>query len=181
MNLYISGSNTKGNCYQLLNDLKEDEDSFIALADKEIQYCLGCNQCLKGLEDICVLKDDMQEIYKEILKADKIIIATPIYMNHITGILKNVIDRWNPFGAKDTYLKGKKIYLLTIGQISEEENENIVKEIKRYFEGISEFMGFEFRFLRNLSSGNILEVDDIRKNYKNYEDIIKNLKRKIME
>lgn len=52
---------------------------------------------MNELKEYCVIDDDMQEIYEEILKADKIVIASPIYMNHITGLLKNVIDRFNPF------------------------------------------------------------------------------------
>ena len=44
--------------------------------------------------------NNMQEIYEEISKKDTIIIASPIYMNHITEILKNVIDRFNPYSCQ---------------------------------------------------------------------------------
>lgn len=176
MNLYISGSNRKKNCYKILNDLKKDEDKLISLSDKNIKYCLGCNACTKLLDNYCVLKDDMQEIYNYILETNKIIIATPIYMNHITGILKNVIDRLNPFTCREDILKGKKLYIITVGQMPEDENEDIANNIKEYFEGISEFMGFEVIFLKNFSSGDVLSIDDVTKEYKNYSDIIKELK-----
>ncbi|MCI8482451.1 MAG: flavodoxin family protein [Clostridia bacterium] len=91
----LFGSNRKGNCYQLAQDLKQPTDEVISLAGKDIKYCTGCCKCSKRLENYCVLQDDMQEIYKQMAKANNIIIITPIYMNHITGILKNVIDRWN--------------------------------------------------------------------------------------
>lgn len=179
MNLYINGSNRNKNCFKVLSDLKNEEDKLISLADKTINYCLGCSSCMEELDDYCVIEDDdMQEIYEYMIKANKIIIASPIYMNHITGILKNVIDRLNPFSCHGN-LKGKKVYLITIGQMSEEENEEIVTSIKQYFESISEFMEFEFKFVKNLTSGDIETVDDVSKTYENYNSIIEEMKKVI--
>ena len=183
MTLYISGSNRKKNCYKILEDLKGENDKLIALADKNIQYCLGCNTCVNNLEEYCVIDDDMREIYYEMKKADKIVIATPIYMNHISGILKNVIDRLNPCSSQDELVKGKKVYNITVGQMDEEENEEIADNIKTYFESLAEedFMDFNVVFLRNLSSGDLETIDDVTKNYDNYNQIIKELKQKIEE
>ena len=183
MTLYISGSNRKKNCYRILKDLSTENDKLIALADKNIQYCLGCNTCVNNLKQYCVVDDDMREIYHEMKKADKIVIATPIYMNHIPGILKNVIDRLNPYSSHAELLKGKKVYIITVGQMDEEENKEIANNIKTYFESLAEedFMNFNVVFLRNLSSGDIESIDDITRNYDNYEQIIKELKQKIEE
>ena len=183
MVLYISGSNRKKNCYKILEDLKSKDDTLISLADKNIQYCLGCNTCVNNLEEYCVIDDDMREIYHELKKADKIVIATPIYMNHISGILKNVLDRLNPYSSHDELLKEKKVYIITVGQMDEEENKEIADNIQSYFESLAEedFMDFKVTFLRNLSSGNIKSIDDITKNYDNYSQIIKELKQKIEE
>lgn len=181
MNLYINGSNRNQNCYKILNDLKETDDILFSLADKNINYCLGCSSCRNGLESFCVIEDDMQELYQNMVEAEKIIMATPIYMNHITGILKNVIDRWNPFGSHDELLKGKTIYLITVGQMSEEENREIAQDIKEYFEGIGEFMEFKVVFLRNFSSGDVETVDNVEKETPNYKEIIKELKEKMNE
>ena len=179
--LYINGSNRKGNCSKILNDLKNKDDKLIELSDKSINYCLGCNACMNELKEYCVIDDDMQEIYEEILKVDKIAIASPIYMNHITGLLKNVIDRFNPFSWNDDLLKGKTIYLITIGQMNEEENKDIARNIKEYFESIGEFMGFKTIFLKNFTSGDIETIDDVTKMYDDYEQIIEKLKEKIEE
>lgn len=176
MNLYISGSNRKGNCYQIVQDLKQENDQVISLAGKKIKYCLGCGKCSEGLEEYCVLEDDMKEIYEGIKKANKIIIATPIYMNHITGILKNVIDRLNPYGTHPELLKNKAIYVITVGQMKEKENEEIASNIREYFESLGEFMEFQVVFLRNFSSG---DIDDVTKNYDNYQEIIENIKEEI--
>lgn len=181
MNLYINGSNRNKNCFKVLNDLKQNDDKLISLADKSINYCLGCSACMNELDSYCIIEDDdMQEIYYAMIEADKIIIASPIYMNHITGILKNVIDRLNPFSCHGN-LKGKKIYLITIGQMSEEENEEIAESINKYFESISEFMEFEFTFLKNLTSGDIETIDDITKVYENYEYMIDEMRSIILK
>ncbi len=176
MNLYINGSNRKQNCDRILKDLKEKDDILFSLADKSINYCLGCGACVNHLEEFCVIEDDMQELYKNMAKTEKIIIATPIYMNHITGILKNVIDRWNPYSSHPEILKGKTVYLITIGQISEKGNKKVAEDIKKYFEGISEFMEFKMVFLKNFSSG---ETDDVKEEYSNYQEIIDELKEEI--
>lgn len=180
MSLYINGSNREKNCYTILKDIMGKDDKLISLANKSINYCLGCNACRNDLKEYCIIEDDMQEIYEEILKTDKIVIATPIYMNHITGILKNVIDRFNPFSWHDELLKGKIIYLITIGQMSEEENEEIATNIKEYFESIGKFIGFDVVFLKNLSSGDIETIDSIKDNYGDkYVNIINELQEKI--
>lgn len=178
MNLYINGSNRKKNCYKVLSDIKNDNDKLISLSDTNIEFCKGCCSCMNELENFCVINDDMKEIYKSMLEAEKIIIASPIYMNHITGILKNVIDRLNPFSCHGN-LSGKKIYLITIGQMSEDENSEIATVIKEYFESISEFMEFEFIYVKNLTSGDIESIDDVTKANDNYEEIIKQIKEKI--
>ena len=179
MVLYINGSNRKGNCSRILNDLKKEGEEIIELADKDINYCLGCNSCMNDLEGYCIIEDDMQEIYKKISKANKIVIATPIYMNHITGLLKSVIDRLNPYSCHDELLKGKTIYLITVGQMSEEENEEIATNIKEYFESLGEFMGFDTVFLKNFTSGDVATIDDVTKTYDEYNKIITELKQSI--
>jgi len=158
------------------NKLKEKDDKLISLAEKDIKFCLGCSSCIENLKNYCSISDDdMQELYINMIKADRIIIASPIYMNHITGILKNVIDRLNPFSNHGN-LKGKKVYLLLIGQLSEEENKEVTSSIKEYFESIREFMEFEFYFIRTLTSGEVYGIDDIEKANENYKDILKEIK-----
>lgn len=178
MDLYICGSNRNKNCYKVLKDLKNEDDKLISLAQKNIKYCLGCSACINELENFCVQKDDMIDIYESMLEAEKIIIASPVYMNHVTGILKNVIDRLNPFSCHGN-LKDKKLYLILIGQMPEEENEEIANNLKEYFEGLSEFMEFDFKFLKYLSSGDLETIDDVSKNYGNYENIIAEMKKQI--
>lgn len=179
MNLYISGSNRKKNCYKILTDLKNKEDKLISLDEKSINYCLGCSFCTNNIEGYCVIEDDMQEIYEDMKKADKIIIASPVYMNFITGILKNLIDRLNPFACNTEILKDKQIYLILTGQLDEEENEEISNNLKKYFESLAEFMEFDFHFIKYLCSGDVQTIDDVSKNNENYDDIIQEMRKQI--
>jgi multimeric flavodoxin WrbA len=182
MNLYICGSNRKHNSYNFLKAIKNEEDILCSLSDLNIKYCMGCNACAKNEDNHCVLKDDMKEIYDNIEKCENIIIMSPIYMNYITGILKNVIDRFNPYCASEK-LRGKKIYLITVGQMSEEDQENVVAKIDEYFESLSEFLYFDFEYLYNFTSGDVLEIDDINKMYNDTQlnNIINSIKEKIKE
>ena len=180
MNLYISGSNRKHNSYNFLKRIKNDEDVLISLDELNINNCLGCNACQNNDLNKCVLNDDMKMVYDLIEKCDKIIIMSPIYMNFITGILKNVIDRFNPYCASEK-IRNKKIMLLTVGQMSESDQQEVVDKIEEYFKSITEFLYFDFEFLYNFSSGDILEIDDINKTYtdEQLQKIINDIKSKI--
>lgn len=76
------------------------------LYDYDILPCLDCRGCKRG-DYICVLKDDMREIYETLQNADIIIFGTPVYWYGPTGKMKLLIDRLRPFIANGR-LKGKK-------------------------------------------------------------------------
>ncbi len=65
--------------------------SRIALRDMAIGPCNGCMGCARTGE--CVVKDDMQEVYREIREADGIIWATPVYYWSMSGLTKMALDR----------------------------------------------------------------------------------------
>ncbi len=170
--LFICGSNRKQNSFRIINDLAEKGDKLFCLSDMNVKNCLGCNSCLQNLENYCVIKDDMQAFYNEISLADKIVIVSPIYFDTITGILKNMIDRWMPLCAKET-LNNKALYLITVGEQTETENEVAEKRIKDYFEYLSDSFGFKFIYLKTMTS----EKDDrVELSYENYSQIISKLK-----
>jgi len=179
MKLLINTSNRKKNCYKVLNDIKEDNDYMFSLSDKEIQPCNGCSDCKKDLAGYCSINDDMQELYKQMAKFDRIVIATPIYMNFFCGQLKIIIDRLRSHQKHSELLKNKEIYLILIGQLSEEDNKDVIKIVTDYFKSLTEFMEFNFHFLGYISSGIIEEIDAIEKNNTNYNDIIEKIKNSI--
>ena len=83
--------NTEIMLKEALKGAKEEgaEAELIQLAEKHIEYCLGCDDCKYP----CKIRDDMDEIYETLLKADIIILGSPIYYCTISGLLKNFMDR----------------------------------------------------------------------------------------
>lgn len=179
--LFINGSNREKNCFNILCDIKGDKDEIISLSKKDIKFCLGCNSCKNELDNYCVLNDYITcHVYKKIEENEKIILASPLYMSNITGLLKNMIDRLNPFYHHDL-LRGKKIFLILTGQGTYVDNEEEIKAIIDYFKGISEWLNFEFEFLHYFTSGDLFKVDDVRVSNDNYNSIINDIKTSIMK
>lgn len=81
------------------------ETNNIFLAEKDIKYCKACKMCWFKTLGKCVLKDDMSEILNSIEKADILILATPLYFDNISGMLKVFMDRLivtaSPYWEKD--------------------------------------------------------------------------------
>lgn len=65
----------------------------IDISRKQIGPCRGCDACLQPGASGCVNKDDMQEFYPLIRKADTIIFVSPIYWFNMGGQIKQFIDR----------------------------------------------------------------------------------------
>lgn len=61
---------------------------------KKIADCLACEYCHTKGNNTCIQKDDMQEIYILLEKAEMLVIASPIYYHGITGQLKCTLDRF---------------------------------------------------------------------------------------
>lgn len=102
--LALSGSpRKKGNSETLLRavlngvEAAGGEVEFIRLYDLRLQPCIGCGGCDKTGE--CVLDDDMQGLYSEIIASQLVILASPIYFYGITAQAKAFVDRcqalWN--------------------------------------------------------------------------------------
>mgnify|MGYP003819940281 CR=1 FL=1 len=70
-------------------------DEFM-VAHMNIHGCLGCMKCMTKAKDdphICVQVDDMEKIYPEVMNADVLVFASPMYWWGITGQLKSAVDR----------------------------------------------------------------------------------------
>ena len=123
-----------------LNANKIDVD-YITLRDKEILPCTACWTC----QDIfdkpgCSKKDDCEDIFESVLKADCIILATPIYSWYCTPPMKSLLDRMvytmnKYYGEKPgpCLWQGKKIGIITTCGYEIEDGAGVFEEgIKRY-------------------------------------------------
>jgi multimeric flavodoxin WrbA len=96
--LGLSGSpRTEGSTMTLLAQALEGarmegaQTALFSVAGKDIKPCDGCRACNKT--GVCIVKDDMDELYVKLLEADGIIFGTPIYFYGMTAQAKAIIDR----------------------------------------------------------------------------------------
>ncbi|MDD5067022.1 MAG: flavodoxin family protein, partial [bacterium] len=92
------------------------ETEIIHLAHQKVLSCQGCRICFDRGEEFCPLKDDLQAIKKKIKEADAMVLASPVYVNDVNGVMKNWIDRLAHVCHRPEFY-GKSAYLLaTTGQ-----------------------------------------------------------------
>lgn len=88
----------------------------VSLRDRTIGFCQGCLACQKTQR--CVIHDDAGAIVQNMLTADVIVFATPIYYYEMSGQMKTMLDRANPLYAADYAFRD--IYLLSAAAEDEE-------------------------------------------------------------
>lgn len=68
----------------------------VFLVEKRIKHCLGCLSCWIKTPGKCIQKDDMQELLDAYMASDIAVFATPIYVDNVTGLMKDFMDRLIP-------------------------------------------------------------------------------------
>jgi len=66
------------------------------LRDMDIRYCTGCWTCWVKTPGLCAHKDDMPEIYREVMAADLFIFLSPLSLGFINALTKKTCDRLIP-------------------------------------------------------------------------------------
>lgn len=70
------------------------------LSVKPCQDCGGCDKT-----GVCIINDDMTDIYKAIREADRIILASPIFFFGMSAQAKAMVDRCQAFWCEKYLLK----------------------------------------------------------------------------
>ena len=94
----VKDSNTHLFLEEALKPLRERDDTEVQVFDVgrlKISDCIHCNHCLikQTPERLCSIQDDMETLYRAVIDADALILATPVYFGRLSGHLANVIDR----------------------------------------------------------------------------------------
>jgi multimeric flavodoxin WrbA len=113
--LVISSSPRKnGNsemlCDQFIKGALEgnNEAEKICLCEKKIGYCRGCDVCQSN-GGHCGIRDDAAEILDKMVRADVIVLASPIYYYSMCGQMKALLDRTT---ARINEIEGKDFYYI---------------------------------------------------------------------
>lgn len=77
-------------------------------AYKKVHPCIGCDRC--GMDGPCIFEDDMEVVRENIIPADVVVLASPMYYFGLSTQIKAVIDRFYAFNPHIT--APKQAYLL---------------------------------------------------------------------
>ena len=114
--IILNGSPRKNfNTAQMLKEAQKGAESvgaeveYINLVDLNYKGCMSCFACKRkgsNLGGLCAIKDELSPILEKILKADAVIIGSPIYYSYPTGMVRNLLERM--LFAGGTYLSDGK-------------------------------------------------------------------------
>ncbi|MBN2279231.1 MAG: flavodoxin family protein [Candidatus Marinimicrobia bacterium] len=113
------------------------EVQLFTLSTLTINQCIGCWSCWVRTPGKCLFKDGMEPIYSAIMMCDLLIMASPLRMGFISGLLKRAIDRMIPlltpyFSIIDGEFHHRKRYTKypKLGLITEKETDTDPEDIR---------------------------------------------------
>jgi multimeric flavodoxin WrbA len=134
--LGIVGSPRKGgNTEHLMREaLKSAEDAgteteLINLGSAEIEPCVACEICKATGE--CAIYDDMSSILEKAVKAQGIIIGSPVYFGNVSSQLKIFMDRSRPL-RMDFKLRDKVCGAVSVGGSRNGGQETTISAIHQF-------------------------------------------------
>ena len=140
--LVLTGSPRKhGNSNTLVdNFIKGAEESGHKVvrfdsAFKNVHACTACDSC--GMNGDCVFKDDFEFVKENIVDADMVVFATPMYYFGISAQLKAVIDRFYSINDK-IHTPKKSALILTYADTRAVEAE----PIRKHYEVLLNYLGW---------------------------------------
>lgn len=160
--LILSGSPRKGGnsdilCDEFLRGAREagHQVEKVRPTEKKIAPCLGCYYCASHGGE-CVRRDDMADLLQQMIDADVIVLASPVYFYSINAQLKAVIDR---FYANNEALMGKKkaVFLTAMA----DEDQKTASGANASFDLTADYLGWEI--VGRLNVGGCSTADDLRK------------------
>ena len=91
----IHGQNHKGSTYhiaRMLADKVGGEVTEFFLPRDFSDFCIGCAQCFEKAAEKCPHYEVQQKILHVMDEADLIILASPVYVYHVSAPMKNFLD-----------------------------------------------------------------------------------------
>ncbi len=149
--LAVASSPRKGgNSDQLLQEFcRAAEEAgwkveLVRVNDLNFRACQACDACAK--DGLCILKDDMRDIYPKLIESDALVMASPVTFASLNAQMKMFIDRfqcwWNakytlkkPFIPEDAQHPG---FFICVGALQKKQYcENALQIIRVFFHNIN--------------------------------------------
>lgn len=105
-------------------------------AFKNVHPCIACNSC--GMDGPCVFKDDFEFVRDNIVTADAVVFATPMYYFGISAQLKAVIDRFYAINGK-IHRPKKAMLLMTYANTAASQ----AKPIESHYKVLLDYLGWQ--------------------------------------
>ena len=138
----------------------------IVVSDLNISPCRGCRNCSRTGE--CIVDDDMQQVYKELIEADFLAVASPVFFTTVSGYLKALIDRCQRFWSlkyehkkRIITKKRKGIFIGTAGSGSNDIFDCPRKVIRSFFDVLYVDYLCDFVFNNVDRKGDILKNEEV--------------------
>jgi multimeric flavodoxin WrbA len=98
----VKEGNTEALLTEALNVTSSDPEIqrvIFNLSGLAITGCQHCNWCLRHQtpEKYCVISDGMDSIYPALTRSDVVVLATPVHIGRMSGLMANMIDRLRVF------------------------------------------------------------------------------------
>lgn len=93
----IHGQSHKGSTYhiaKIISDKLQGEVTEFFLPRDFNDFCVGCTNCFQKSEKLCPHYQKLKPITDAMDQADVIIFASPVYVYHVTGAMKNFLDHY---------------------------------------------------------------------------------------
>lgn len=138
-----------------MEDAKADIETMYSVG-LDLGDCRGCFNCWTSTPGKCIQDDEMTPILDKMADADIIVLATPVYVDGMTGSLKTLLDRVIPllhgaFELRDDHcrhalrehVKAGKIALFSVCGFTEMDNfDPLITHVKALSKNINrDFVG----------------------------------------
>ena len=81
------------------------ETDYISVSGLNVSPCYSCGNCLDKNYGVCILKDDMSNIFGSLAKAETVVFVTPLTWGSYSSAIKKIFDRMAVLGDVHYYVK----------------------------------------------------------------------------
>ncbi len=105
-------------------------------ANEKTNPCRGCDQC--GMDGACIFDDAIEtKLMPEMLKADLLVLVTPLYYFGMSAQLKIIVDR---FYSRTSKLSGKKSIMIATAWNSADWT---MEALQKHYETLVRYMSWQ--------------------------------------